>query len=64
MLQTADACWVRLAAVSGSVVESTNYILKKGYNGHGILGVGVHVRVQWNGKQWLFSRFGNGVCIF
>ena len=34
MLESADACGVGLAAVSGDVVESTNYILKKGYNGH------------------------------
>ena len=24
------------------------------------LGVGVRVRVQWNGKQWLSIKFGNG----
>ena len=35
MLESADACGVGLAAVSGDVVESVNYILKKGYNGHG-----------------------------
>ena len=34
MLESAEACGVGLAAVSGDVVESTNYILKKGYNGH------------------------------
>ena len=34
MLQSADACGVELAAVSSDVVESTNYILKKGYYGH------------------------------
>ena len=34
VLESADACGVGLAAVSGDVVESTNYILKKGYNGH------------------------------
>ena len=34
MLESADACGSGLAAVSGDVVESTNYILKKGYNGH------------------------------
>ena len=33
MLESADACGVGLVAVSGNVVESTNYILKKGYNG-------------------------------
>ena len=40
MLETADACGVGLAAVSGDVVESTNYILKKGYNGHSSRGGG------------------------
>ena len=40
MLETADACGVRLAAVSGDVVESTNYILKKGYNAHSSRGGG------------------------
>ena len=34
MLESADVCGVGLAAVSGDVVGSTNYILKKGYNGH------------------------------
>ena len=34
MLESADACGGGLAAVSGDVVESVNYILKKGYNGH------------------------------
>ena len=34
MVESADACGVGLAAVSGDVLESTNYILKKGYNGH------------------------------
>ena len=34
MLESADACGVGFAAVSGDLVESTNYILKKGYNGH------------------------------
>ena len=34
MLESADACGVGLAAVWGGVVESANYILKKGYNGH------------------------------
>ena len=59
MLESADACGVGFAAVSGDVVESTNYILKKPYNGHSS-SVGVHVRVQWNGKQWSSSRFGHG----
>ena len=39
MLESADACRVGLAVVSGDVVESTNCILKKGYNAH-IRGVG------------------------
>ena len=34
MLEIVDAYGVELAAVSGDVVERTNYILKKGYNGH------------------------------
>ena len=38
MLESADACWAGLAALSGDVVESTNYILKKGYNGQGSRG--------------------------
>ena len=40
MLESADACGVGLAVVSGDVVESTNYILKKGYNGHSARGGG------------------------
>ena len=40
MLKSADACGVGLAAVSGDVVESVNYILKKGYNGHSARGGG------------------------
>ena len=40
MLEGADACGVALAAVSGDVVESVNYILKKGYNGHSARGGG------------------------
>ena len=42
MLGSADACGGGggLAAVSGEVVESTNYILKKGYNGHSSRGGG------------------------
>ena len=34
MLESADACGVGLGAMSRDVVESTNYILKEGYNGH------------------------------
>ena len=40
MLESADACGVRLAAVSGDVVESVNNFLKKGYNGHSARGGG------------------------
>ena len=40
MLESADACGVGLAAVPGDVVESPNYILKKGYNGHSSRGGG------------------------
>ena len=59
MLKNADACGVGLVAVSRDVVESTNYIFKGGYNGHSSRG-GVRVRVQWIGKQWSPSMFGNG----
>ena len=34
MLESADACGVGLAALSGDVVENTNDILKLGYNAH------------------------------
>ena len=40
MLESADACGVGLAAVSGDFVESTHCILKKGYNGHSSRGGG------------------------
>ena len=40
MLERGDACVVGWAAVLGDVVESTNYILKKGYNGHNSRGRG------------------------
>ena len=40
MLEGAHACGVGLAAVSWDVVESVNYILKKGYNGHSARGEG------------------------
>ena len=53
-----------LAAVSGDVVESTNYILKKGYNGHSSRGggagkssvesEGMVVQQVW---EWLFQTF-------
>ena len=40
MLESADACGVGLAALSGDFVESTNYILTKGHNGHSARGMG------------------------
>ena len=40
MLESADACGVGLAAVSGDVEEGTNYILKKGYEGQSYKGGG------------------------
>ena len=40
MLESADACGVGLAAVSRDIVQSVNYILKKGYNGHSPRGGG------------------------
>ena len=40
MLESADACGVGLAAVSRDVVESVNFIFKKGYNGHSASGGG------------------------
>ena len=47
--------------MSGAVVESTNYVLKKAYNGHSSSRGGDEgVRVQWNGKQWLCGSFGKG----
>ena len=52
---------MRLVAVSGDVVESTNYILKKGYNGHGSRGGGAgktaverEAMVVKQGFQWWF----------
>ena len=45
MLRSADACGVGLAAVSGDVVESTNYVLKKGCNGHSSRGGGAGMSV-------------------
>ena len=41
MLESANACGVGLAAASGDVVDSTNYTLKKGCNGHSSRGAGV-----------------------
>ena len=40
ILKSAHACGVGLAAMSGDIVESLNYILKKGYNGHSARGGG------------------------
>ena len=40
MLKSADACGLGLAAVSGDVVESVNYISKKRYNGYSARGGG------------------------
>ena len=40
MLGNGDACGVGLTAVSGDVVESTNYILRKWWNGHSARGGG------------------------
>ena len=40
MLESAGACGVGLAVVLGDVVESVNYILKKGYNAHSARGGG------------------------
>ena len=64
MLESADACGSGLAAVSGDLVESTNYILKKGYNGHSSRGGGagksaverqaVVVQHVW---EWWFLTF-------
>ena len=53
-----------LAAVSGDVVESTNYILKKGYNGHSCRGGGAgNSAVEWEAmvlqevSEWCFLTF-------
>ena len=56
---SADACGSGLAAVSGDILESTNYILKKGYNGHSSRGGGAG-KSAVERKQWLSSKFGNG----
>ena len=40
MLESVDACEVGLASILGDVVESTNYILRKGYNGRSSRGGG------------------------
>ena len=34
MLKSAHACGMGLVAALGDLVESTNYTLRKGYNGH------------------------------
>ena len=64
MLESADACGVGLVAVWGDVVESTNYILKKEYNGHNSKGGGAGKdaveREPMVGKQvweWWFLTF-------
>ena len=64
MLESADACGVGLVAMSGDVVESTNYILRKGYNGHSARGGGARksaveretmvVQQVW---EWWFLTF-------
>ena len=45
MLDSADACETGSATVWGDVVESTNYISKKGCNGHSSRVAG------WGGKS-------------
>ena len=64
MLESADACGVGSAAVSGDVVESVNYILKKGYNGHSARGGGAgksamerEAMVVQQGWEWWFLTF-------
>ena len=59
MLESAAACGVRLAPVLGDVVESSNTILRRGTMGI-VLGVGMRLGVQRNGKQWESTLFGNG----
>ena len=56
--------WVGLTAVTGDVVESTNYILKKGYNGHSSTGggagksaVGREAMVVQHVWEWWFLTF-------
>ena len=60
MFEGADACGVGVLALSREVVESTNCILKKRYNGHRFRDRGGGARVRWDGKQWSSSKFGNG----
>ena len=64
MLESADACGVGLAAVLGDVVESVNYILKKGYNGHSARGGGAsksaverEAMVVQQVREWWFLTF-------
>ena len=64
MLQGADACGMGLAAVSGDVVEGTNYILKKGYDGHSSRGGGAGKSAVERGAmvvpqvwEWWFLTF-------
>ena len=64
MLESADARWVGLVAVSRDFVESANYILTKGYNGHSSKGGGAGksavereamvVQLVW---EWWFLTF-------
>ena len=64
MLESADACGVGLPAASGDVVESTNYILKKGYHGHSSRGGGAgkseveqEAMVVQQVREWWFLTF-------
>ena len=64
MLESADACGVGFATMSGDVVESSNCILKKGYNGHSSWGGSVGKRalereamVVQHVWEWLFLNF-------
>ena len=64
MLKSADAYGVRLAAVSKDVVETTNYIFKKGYNGHSSRGWGAgksaverEAMVVQHVREWWFLTF-------
>ena len=69
MLESADACGVGLAALSGDGVESPNYILKKGYNGHSSRSGGVgksaverEAMVVEQGWEWWFLTFDLHYC--
>ena len=58
MLESADACGVGLAVVPGDALVSTNYILKKGYNGgagkSAVEREAVVVQQVW---EWVFLTF-------